>query len=149
MIRWTIAAALCLAAAAAQAQQVKPEDAVKMRQGLMVAMDWQLAAIGAVSKGEAPFSEDLVRRSNYLVNLVKLAPEAFLMPSGSDVVKTSKAKPVVWQDKHAFSAGMRELITEAERLQMAVQSRKGDELKRQFDATTRACKACHDKYRAD
>lgn len=150
MSRWMI---LALAAAwlgtAAEAQEVTPEEAVRMRQGVMRAMSWQFAPIGAVVKGERPFDTDLARRAANLAALAKVVPEGFAHASGPDTVPATKAKPAVWTDGRAFGELMRRLNTEAERLALAAQSRDGKELREQFAVTARLCKDCHDQFRTE
>lgn len=144
-----VAVAVALAAAPALAQEVKPEEAAKMRQGVMTAIKWQFAPIGAVVKGERPFDTDVTRRASSLATLAKIVPEGFVVPSGSDIVKSSKAKPAVWQDSRAFGELMRQLVTETDRLALAAQSRKPEELRAQFLVVSKVCKDCHDKFRAE
>lgn len=144
-----VAAVLLLCASPAAAQAPKPEEAVKMRQGVMTAIKWQFGAIVAVSKGEAPFSEDTAARAKMLTALAKLAPQGFTVPSGSDVVKTSDAKPSLWTDTAKVALGWTSLATETERLLIATQSRDPEKLKEQVAAVGKVCKTCHDAYKEE
>lgn len=144
-----ITAALLLCAAPAAAQAPKPEEAVKMRQGVMTAIKWQFGAIVAVAKGEAPFTEDTVARAKMLTTLAKLAPQGFTVPSGNDIVKASEAKPALWTDSAKVAQGWTNLATETERLLIAAQGRDPDKLKEQVAAVGKVCKTCHDDYRKE
>lgn len=144
-------AALIAAAAAtpAAAQAPKPDEAVKMRQGVLTAMKWQLGHIAGVAKGEIPFSEETVHRARNLSVLTRVAPQGFAVPSGSDAVPGSKAKPEIWASTQQFTALWSEAATEAERLLLAAQNRDAAALKAQAAAVGAACKACHDRFRLD
>lgn len=141
--------AALIAATPAAAQTPKPDEAVKMRQGVLTAMKWQFGPIAAVAKGEAPFSEDTISRARYLVTLAKLAQQGFILPSSNDLVPSSKAKPSIWTSNRQFNNGWTDLITESERLLLAAQDRDPAKLKDQAAAVGKACKACHDTFRME
>ncbi len=146
---FAVLAAAVLAAGAAHAQEVKPEEAVKMRQGVMTAVKWQFAPIGAVVKGERPFDTDIAARAQNLALLSKIAAEGFQVPSGPDLVPSTRAKANVWTEGNRFGEGMRQLATEAERLAIAAQSRDPERLKAQFMTVGKICKDCHDTFRSE
>lgn len=133
----------------ALAQEIKPAEAAKMRQGVMTAVKWQFAPIGAVVKGERPFDTDVVGRAQNLAALFKVAGQGFAVPSGPDAVPGTKTKPAVWQEQMAFTALMGKAVTESERLVIAAQSRDPNQLKAQFLAVSGVCKDCHEKFRAE
>jgi cytochrome c556 len=141
--------AVLVAATPAAAQAPKPDEAVKMRQGVLTAMKWQFAPIAAVAKGETPFTEDTISRARYLVTLAKLAQTGFLVPSGNDLVPASKAKPSIWTANRQFNNGWTALITESERLLLAATDRDAAKLKEQAAAVGKACKSCHDEFRLE
>ena len=71
---------------------VKPEDAIKYRQGVMAAQGWNFGAMGAMVKGEKPYDKaEFARRAENLAALSKMSLEGFTI-EGSDKGK-SKAKP--------------------------------------------------------
>ncbi|MFI4904414.1 MAG: cytochrome c [Burkholderiales bacterium] len=51
------------AAAGAMAQDVRPDRAIKYRQGVMTAINWHLGILGAMAKGSRPYDKDMALRS--------------------------------------------------------------------------------------
>lgn len=145
--RSIVALAAIAVATSAHAQSIKPEEAVKMRQGLMTAIKWQFAPMGAVVKGEAEFGQDMVARAVNLAALSKVAPQGF--PADSDMVPNTKAKADIWEKPERFQAAMATL--QAETAKLAEIARSGDEgsFKKQFLAVNQACKDCHETFRSE
>lgn len=142
-----IAATLVLAAAGAAQAQLKPEEVLKLRQGLMVGQKTQLGPLGAVAKGEAPLGDEAVVQADNLASLAKMAPLGF--PPDSADLKPSKAKPDIWQKQDEFRKVGLNLIAQTEKLAEAAKSKNLDAFKAQFQETAKACKTCHDTFRSE
>jgi cytochrome c556 len=139
----TIAAAL--ASGAALAQTVKPEDAIKYRQGVMRAMGWNFGPMAAMVKGDIPFDKGkFARNAQWVAELSPMPWEGF-MP-GTETGDT-KAKADIWLDQDKFKKLAEKMEMEASKL--AEVAKTGDEarMKAQFSDTAKACKACHDDFR--
>jgi cytochrome c556 len=133
-----------LAPAAARAQ-LKPEELVRMRQGLMVAQKSQVGPMSAVAKGEAQFSDATATQAANLATIAKLIPMTF----GQDTagVSGSKAKKEIWQKQDEFKKAAETLLTETAKLAEVAKSKDAAAFKTQFGAVAGACKNCHDQFR--
>ncbi|MFZ5559092.1 MAG: c-type cytochrome [Pseudomonadota bacterium] len=139
----TIAAAL--ASGTALAQSVKPEDAIKYRQGVLRAIGWNFGPMGAMVKGEIPFDKaKFERNAGRVAALAPMPWEGFM--AGTETGDT-RAKPEIWLDQEKFQKLAERM--EAETAKLAEVARSGDEakMKAQFGETAKACKACHDDFR--
>ena len=129
---------------AAQAQ-MKPEDAIKLRQSAMKLVGYNFGSIGAMVNDKKPYNkEEAIRNGANLESLTTMPFEFFI--AGTDKGET-KAKPEVWKESDKFKAGAEKL--QAESVKLAQVTKTGDmaALKAQFNATAQACKACHDNFR--
>ena len=85
------------------AQDIKPDRAIKYRQGALTTMNWQLGMLGAMAKGERPYNKDeAIKRATALAEVSKLPWEGFI--AGSDQGAPTKVKPEVWKDPTKFKA---------------------------------------------
>jgi len=71
-----------------------------------------------------------------------------LFPAGSTTTE-SKALPSVWSDRAGFEAAAARLATEAGKLAELAKAGDAAGFQAQYQALGGACKACHDKYRAE
>lgn len=128
--------------------QTKPEDAIKYRRSVYTVLLWNWMPMNAMVRGRIAFdAQEFARRAERVAALAPQLLEGF--PEGSDTGATTEAKPEIWANFEDFSAKMKDLETESAAL--AVIAKGGDEaaIKEQFAKTGGACKACHDKYKAD
>ncbi len=130
---------------AALAQSVKPEDAIKYRQGVLRAVGWNFGPMGAMVKGEVPMDKAKFARNAERVSTLMAMPWEGFLP-GTEAGDT-RAKADIWLDQDKF----RQLAekSEAEAKKLADVARTGDEakMKAQFGETAKSCKACHDDFR--
>lgn len=130
----------------ANADGVKPEDAIKYRKSVMTVMSWQFQPLGAMVKGERPFDKDVfVKNAAYLEVLSKMPLEGFV--AGSDKGET-KAKPEIWTEMDKFKGGMDKLQTETAKLAQLAKTGDMNLIKAQFGETAKSCKACHDNFKS-
>jgi cytochrome c556 len=145
-----LAAVLALVAAgAAQAQGSKEaEAAIKYRQSVYTVIYNNFGPLGAMASGKAPFDAAIFRRNAARVAFMSaIAPETF-----PEVSKTgnTKAKPEIWANKAEFDKLMKDFQDKSGALASVAQKATSvDEVKAAFGATGAACKACHDKFKAD
>jgi cytochrome c556 len=131
------------ASVAADAQQ-KPEDAIKYRQSALFIVGQNFGPLAAMVQGKIPYDKaDAVRRAELVAYVAKLPWDSF--GPGTDKGNT-KAKPEIWQNAADFRAKADAMLAEVAKLPAVA----GDleSLKAQVGATGKACKACHDEYRA-
>jgi cytochrome c556 len=134
------------AIAAASAQNIKPDRAIKLRQGVMEAIGLNMGIMGAMVKGERPYHKDefLLRATN-LEHLASIPWEGFV--PGSDQGGQTKAKPDIWKDAAKFKQDQDALLAAAPKLAAAAKVGTLDAVKGPFGDVGKACKNCHDNFR--
>lgn len=139
-----VAAALLAAAFAAEAQ-VKPEDQIKQRRSGYAVMGYNFASLGAMAQDKKPYNkEEAVRNAELVASLSDYMKGFF--GEGTDKGET-KAKPEIWQKRADFDAKMDKMVAEAKKLPAAARADL-PALKAAVAEAGKACKACHDDYRA-
>lgn len=145
--RFSLAAVALLAVAPAALADPKPEDAVHYRQGIMMAMAWNLGPMGAMVKGDIAFDAgQFAFNAGRLAVLAPMALEGF--PPSSAGAK-SEAKPELWENLDDFKQRMQDL--EKATAKLAEVAKSGDEgaMKAEFGAAAKVCKGCHDEYQKE
>ena len=135
------------AVAIAYAQDMKPDRAIKYRQGALTTLSWQFGMLGAMAKGDRPYNKDeAIRRASYVADLSRMPWEGF--GPGTEQGAPTKAKPEIWKDQAKFKEHQDKLIAESAKLETVAKS--GDEaaFKAQVGATGKTCGNCHDDFRA-
>ncbi|MEY3464903.1 MAG: cytochrome c [Gammaproteobacteria bacterium] len=137
-----------LAAGAVFAQDARVAQQIKYRQGAYTVLGAQFGMMGAMASGKAPFDANAFRvaaeRAAFMSTVV---PDVF--PAGSDVGNT-KAKADIWKNQAEFQKLMTDLRDKTAALSAAAKTANNvDAVKAAFGAAGQACKACHDKYKAD
>ena len=117
-----IAALLAAIAIGAEAQQIKPETQIKLRQSAYALMNSAVLAT-------------LVARR---LGATELLPA---LAAGE-----TRAKPEIWTKRADFDAKMDKLGQETSKLPQAARADQAA-LKKQMNDVEGACKACHDDYR--
>lgn len=139
--------AMATVASSAVAQQAKPEELLRLRQGLMQAVKSQWVPIGAFAQGKADLPADAADRAANLVMLSKLAPIGW--GKGTEALPEANTKPEAFGAKSAqFMDGWKALGAETAKLAEAAKAGP-DALKAQAAATGKVCKACHDDFRKE
>ena len=67
---------------------------------------------------------------------------------GLEAEGKTKAKPAVWQHRADFDEKMNRMGEEAQKLPAAARSGDSDAFRKQVSDTSKACKSCHDDYKA-
>jgi cytochrome c556 len=134
-----------LALSSTASAQLKPEEMLKLRQGLMVAQKTQVGAMSAVAKGEAQMSDATATQAQNLATIAKLVPIGF--GAESQNASGSKAKPEIWKNQDDFKKKAGDLQTATAKLADVAKTKDAQAFKTQFQAVAGACKACHDTYR--
>jgi cytochrome c556 len=145
------AATLCaaFAAAPAQAQFAKPEDAVKYRQGALTVIGAHFGRLGAMANGRVPFDAKIAADNVAVIESVAKLPWA-AFGAGTDV-GTHRSKPEIWKEQDKFKKGSDDMVAAVGKLSAAAKSGNMtlDQLKAAFGDTAKTCKACHDAYRKE
>ncbi len=131
----------------AAAQDVKPDRAIKYRQGVLQAIGWNMGIMGAMVKGERPYNkDDFLLRATYVDQLAHMPWEGFT--PGSDQGAPTKAKPEIWKDQAKFKQHADKLVAETARLAAAGKSGDANQFKAAFADVGKACDSCHDDFRS-
>ncbi|SEH46229.1 cytochrome c [Magnetospirillum fulvum] len=142
-----IAGVAVAASLPAVAQQSKPEELLKLRQGLMQTLKSQWAPIAGFAAGKADLPADAAQRAENMVLVAKLAPIGWA--KGTEALPNSETKPEAFGAKSAqFMEGWKALAAESTKLAAAAKAGP-DALKAQAAATGKVCKACHEDFKQD
>jgi cytochrome c556 len=132
---------------AVHAQDVKPDRAIKYRQGIMTGQGWQMGILSSMAKGERPYDKDVALRSaTHLDQLVYMAWEGFT--PGSDQGAPTKAKSEIWKDPAKFKKLQEALQAETPKLVAAAKSGDAAQLRPAVGAVGKVCNDCHDEFRS-
>lgn len=142
-------AALALAATAAAlpvpAQQMKPEDQVRMRQSTMSLIGYNFGILAAMAQGKRPYDKAEAERAAEILPKLAALPGRFF-GEGTEKIDHTKAKPEIWSHMDDFKKKLEHMQDEVGGLPQAA----GDleTLKKKVGETGKACKSCHDDYKA-
>lgn len=136
-----------LAAAPADAQFAKPEQAVKYRQSAFILMGASFSRLGAMVQGKVPFDAKAAVENAEIVAFMSHLPWQAFTP-GTDL-PDSHAKPAIWKEMDKFKADANKLQEMAPKLVAAAKTGKLDEIKVVFGETAKTCKSCHDSFREE
>ena len=132
-------------AGAAQAQQ-KPDEALKMRQGLMQAVKMNFGPIGAFAQGKGDLPTDAEAKADNLVALSKIAPMAWR--KGTEALPDAATKPEAFASAD-FPKGWSMLGDAAAKLKAAAASGNADAIKAAAGGVGKTCKGCHDNFKKE
>lgn len=133
---------------AAWAQFQKPEDAIKYRQSVMTVMGTHFARIGAMVQGKTPFDAKAAADNAAVVAMMSHLPFA-AFGEGTDMGLPTRAKPEIWTRNARFKDDASKFQAEVGKLDSAARSGDATAVKTAFGNAGKACKACHDDFRAE
>ena len=141
-------AVLCLSAAAVGAQaQMKPEDQVKQRRAGMAIIGYNFGSLNAMAQDKKPYNKDEATRNADLVVALSMYPKNFF-GEGTDKVGDTKALPELWTKRTVFDERMTKMNEEVKKLPQAARADLAA-VKAAVGDVGKACKACHDDFRAE
>lgn len=127
------------------------DSAIRYRQGVFRAMEWNVSRMAAMAQGRVPYdAEDFNKRAQRLNGLSLMVQEGF--PKGSETGEhvESFAKPDLWWEEARFSGLLGKLQQSSTKLaQMSAAGDERDDLRHQLAQVAQSCKRCHDDYRKD
>jgi cytochrome c556 len=126
----------------------KAERTIEYRQSALYLLGWNIGPIAAMVKGEIPFDAKAAElRAMRLAQIAPMIVEGF--PSDSQTGAPTKAKPEIWQNFEDFKSKAATLAEVTAKF--AETTRSGDQaaVAAGLGEVGNACKACHEKYRAD
>jgi cytochrome c556 len=139
-----LVAGVCIQATAQQ----KPEAVIHYRQSVMTLVGWNFAPMSAMVKGKLAWdAKQFALHADRIATLAPQAPEGFA--KGSDKGAETDAKPEIWANPEDFQTKLSGLADESKALSEVAHGGDEAKMKEQFKKLAGACKACHDKYKAD
>lgn len=144
------AIAACVLAATASAlpalaQQTKPEDQIHLRQSTMALIGYNFGTLAAMAQEKRPYDKAEAQRAAEILPQLAAIPGRFF-GEGSEKGDHTKAKPEIWKNMDDFKKKLEAMQHQVAMLPQAA----GDlaTLKKQVGETGKACKSCHDDYKA-
>jgi cytochrome c556 len=121
---------------------------MKVRHDGMEQFGKDTKTLGRELKSSSPDLSVVRASAADIASLSKKMPGWFPAGTGPDVGKT-RAKPDIWQNARDFSSKLRNFQVAARAFDAAARSGDVNAIKARGDDLGGACKACHDKYRAE
>lgn len=139
------ACAICGIALSAYAQ-LKPDEVLEVRKGLMLAVKMQAGPLLGYAQGKADLPADAAARAESLAALAKLSPMGWM--KGGENIKDSETKPEAFTSPK-FQEGWTAFTTETAKLAEVAKAGDASAIKAQAGAVGKTCKGCHDDFKKD
>ena len=133
--------------ASASAQEMDMDEVmIDVRQSLMGLQVWNIAPLGAMTRGNMPFDADLAAKNGErIAQLAGMISDAFARNTAGSGHET-EALDGIWEAKEEFDAKAQNLVEAA--TAYAEAARAGEaEAKRAFGKVGGACGGCHEDFR--
>jgi cytochrome c556 len=136
---------LCPAASAHFDDKEVPQS---YRQSYFALLAANFGPMVATIKGEVPWNQ--AKMEDWANDLAALSTLDVMrgFVDGSDK-GTTRAKPDIWENKADFESKLGDLHKALEALQLATAGGDREAIGKQVGAAGKACKACHDEYKAE
>ena len=143
-----LAASTLSTAALAQGQPTKAEQTLKYRKAVYQVMAWNFGPMAGMAQDKIPFNAAaFAMRAQRVAELAPMLAESYSPETQG--VAGSKLKPEAWQNRADFDAKLKDLVDRSATLAQVAAGGDAAKTKAAFFDTANACKACHDKYKAD
>ena len=141
--------AFACATGVAQAQQPsKAEKTLQYRKAVYQVIAWNFGPMAAMAQGKIPYdAKEFEMRAQRVAELTPMLAESYTPETQG--VSGTKAKPELWSNREDFDAKLKDLIERSATLATVAKAGDAEKSKAAFLDTAQACKACHDKYRAE
>lgn len=141
----------CLLPAAGWA--AKPADTIKYRHAVMEAMAAHINAFMLIATNKIDSRQFLNNHGDAIMDLSRELDTLFpadsaKAPAGSEESETH-ALPTVWDEPEKFAAAVEKMQETAARLQETTRSGDNKAIMGAFAAAGKACKGCHEDFRAE
>ncbi len=146
--RIVLCVTLALGFAATAVAEMKPDVVIGYRRSVMTMVGWNFSPMSAMVKGKIPFdAKEFAKHADRIAFLAPQALEGFA--KGSDKGAETDAKAEIWTHFDDFQSKLNDLISESKTLSDVANTGDEAKMKDQFKKLGGACKACHDKYKAE
>ena len=122
------------------------EDSIKYRHAVMEAMSGHVAAFNLIATNKIDGQKYLQAHADAVANMSDELD--ILFPKGSGDGDT-EALPAIWDDSEKFSTAIAKMQETAGALREATRSGDRKVVMGAFSAAGKACKGCHEKFRAE
>ena len=146
LIAAAIAIGLTAGAASPALAQQKPDEALKMRQGLMQAVKMNFGPIAGFAQGKGDLPADAAAKAGHLAALAKMAPMAW--GKGSEALPGANTKAEAFASAD-FAKGWTAMGDASAKLQAAAASGDAEAIKAAAGEVGKTCKGCHDTFRKE
>jgi cytochrome c556 len=134
--------------AGAQGQAIPAEKYLKYRKGVYQVIAWNIAPLSAMAQDKQPYDATVFAdRAERVSLMTPMLAESYAPESRH--ADGSKLKPEMWSNREDFDEKLRTLVARSETLAKTAAGGDAAASKTAFFDMAQACKACHDKYRAD
>jgi len=144
--------ALALSVAAAAQAQLTAEDMVKFRQSGYTFMSWNMGKIKEQAvDGSVPYNQDQVlAAANVIAAIANSGMGALFSPAtlGQTGWKETRLLPSFFEEQEKVREVAMNFVQQANALQEAAEMGDQAAVAAQFDELSKACRACHDNFRA-
>ncbi len=139
-------AAAAIAHAENEAQD-SVSQAIDYRISVMTVIRWNHKPMGDMLKGKRPFDDAGFKR--HMRDLQSAVSLDLLtgFPEDSDEGEDTSAKAEIWMDWEDFEQKFQNLRQQTAKLSQAVQGGDRTAIEARFNEVSKACKACHKKYK--
>ena len=128
-------------------KQDSVSQAIDYRTSVMTVIRWNYKPMGDMLKGKRPFDQAaFARHMRDLDSAVSMDLLAGF-PEDSDEGEDTSAKAEIWMDWEDFEQKFQHLKQQTTKLSKAVQSGDRKAIQARFGELSKACKACHKKYK--
>jgi len=139
--------AVAVAGVAGQAAaQQKPDEALKMRQGLFQAVKMNFGPIGAFAQGKGDLPLDAAAKAENVAALARILPMSFA--KGTEALPGSNTKPEAFGSAD-FAKGFGMMEEAATKLAAAAKAGDPAGIKAAVGDVGKTCKGCHDNFRKE
>ncbi len=134
--------------AGAQGQPSRAEQLLKYRKAVYQVIAWNIGPLSAMAQDKQPFDAKVfAERAERLSQMTPMLAESYAPESRH--AEGSKLKPEMWSNREDFDAKLNTLVERSATLAKTAAGGDPAASKAAFFDMAQACKACHDKYRAD
>lgn len=149
--RWLVLVTGVSLALAASAAQDPNEKAIKSRQAVMTLQSWYAGPLFQMAKGDMEYDADMARTYAAALNTVATIEGGAMWPPGTDngaYAGKTRALPEVWSTWPEAGSKAQALSDAAAALAEVAGDGLGA-LRSKIGAVGKACKGCHDDFRAE
>ena len=134
--------------AGAQGQSNRAEQFLKYRKAVYQVIAWNIGPLSAMAQDKQPYDAAVFAdRAQRVSLLTPMLAESYAPESRN--AADSKLKPEMWTNRADFDEKLRTLVARSDALAKTAAGGDAAASKAAFFDMAQACKACHDKYRAD